>query len=303
MTTQLEDTGERMIPEHHKGHNIYGAHIGRYKAGMELVKNKIVLDIACGSGYGTQLMATVAEKVYGVDVDKDTIAYAKENYGADNIIYKLGNGTAIPLNDNSVDIVVSYETIEHIDDYEGFIKEVKRVLRPNGTFLLSTPNDIEYIEDNHFHLHEFTYDEIKNLVNKYFKYHKDYFQTLWLYSSILPAEMQTSEWEHPVSTINTLSLSPEQCIYFFMICSDNEISEYIKPQGVIGEHYRLRDVQAANKKTHEKHSALVKIKEETEDLLGEKNRLQQELVAIHNSKSWKLARKISHVRNSIKRKK
>ena len=50
MTTKLEDTGERMIPEHHKGKNMYGAHVGRYQAGLSLVKDKVVLDIACGSG-------------------------------------------------------------------------------------------------------------------------------------------------------------------------------------------------------------------------------------------------------------
>ncbi len=54
MKIVLKNDGERMVPEHHKGRNIYGAHIGRYEAGVSLVSNKIVLDIACGSGYGTK---------------------------------------------------------------------------------------------------------------------------------------------------------------------------------------------------------------------------------------------------------
>jgi ubiquinone/menaquinone biosynthesis C-methylase UbiE len=261
MATTLEDTGERMIPEHHKGRNIYGAHFGRYRAGMSLLKDKVVLDIACGSGYGTHLMATVAKKVYGVDVDAGTIAYAAEHYGGKNIVYRQGDGIAIPLEDNSVDVVVSYETIEHIDDYQTFLKEVKRILRSEGLLLLSTPNDVEYAEGNHFHLHEFTYNQLKKLVGQYFQHHKDYFQTLWLSSTILPEGLQTSEWETPILTTSTVALRPEQSIYFFMLCSDREITEEIEPQGVIGEHFRQRDLQARNEKQAALHQNSIPYKD------------------------------------------
>ncbi len=295
MTIQLTDTGERMIPEYHKGKNIYGAHIGRYQAGVDILRDKTVLDIACGSGYGTKLIATVAKKVYGVDVDRQTIDYAKQHFNGTNIEFMIGDGESIPLADKTVDVVVSYETIEHIHNYKQFLNEVKRVLKPNGLLLLSTPNDSEYIEDNHFHLHEFNYGELKKLISKYFKYRKDYFQTLWLYSSILPAELQKGEWKTNVETTNTINITPEQCIYFFMLCSDREIAEIIKPQAVIGEHYRLRDVQATNNKINDKHKALVDIKQDVV-------KLKKELELIKNSKSWKLAKKISKARNTFRRK-
>lgn len=248
MKTELKDTGERMIPELHKGKNVYGAHIGRYQAGAEITEGKVVLDIACGSGYGTYLMAKKAKKVYGVDIDEQTIEYAKENYSGNNIEYIVGDGVSIPLKDKSVDIVVSYETIEHIEKYDIFMKEVKRVLKDGGLFLLSTPNDVEYGEGNHYHIHEFTYQELQDLVKQYFKFHKDYFQTLWLYSSILPLDMQKSEWTKNVRTSSTIALNPEQSIYFFLICSDREIYESMSASGVIGEHYRQRDQQEANTK-------------------------------------------------------
>src|SRR3990167_2932557 len=160
----MQDTGERMIPEHHKGNIIYGEHMSRYLAVAGTVEGKVVLDIACGTGYGTQIIAKDAAKVYGVDISKETIEYAKENFNAPNITYKLGNASKIPLDDNSVDVVVSFETIEHVKEYEKFVDEVKRVLKDNGQFIVSTPNDDEFIDDNEFHVHEFQFTELKELV-------------------------------------------------------------------------------------------------------------------------------------------
>lgn len=240
----LEDTGERMIPKHHKGRNIYGSHIGRYAVALPLVKGKIVLDIASGSGYGTKLIAEHAKSVYGVDINQESVDYAKKHYNSKNITYKKGDGESIPLDDDSVDIVVSYETIEHIKNYEGFLSEVKRVLKPNGLLLLSTPNGDEYVKGNPFHIDEFTYGDLKKLTKKYFKHHKDYFQTQWLSSTILPTDLQSSEWETSINTINTCKLSPEKCLYLFMICSNREIKEEIKPISVLGEHFRQHDVHA-----------------------------------------------------------
>lgn len=289
MTDLLKDTGERMIPEFHKGRNIYGAHIGRYQAGRSVIKDKIVLDIACGSGYGTKLMAPHAKEVYGVDIDKQTITYAKKHFSAKNITYLVGNGTEIPLDDDSVDVVVSYETIEHIEDYEGFMKEVKRVLKKNGLFLLSTPNDAEYMEGNHFHIHEFVYDELKSLVGKYFKHHKDYFQTLWLYSSILPSDLQAREWELPLDTVSTISLKPEQCIYFFLLCSDIPIDAEIKPVGVIGEHYRQRALQEESRKRQRIIQSHLKRESELEE---EKEKIKKLYHDLGNSESYRLGRTI-----------
>ena len=234
----LEDTGERMIPEHHKGRNIYGTHLGRYMAGCDLVKNKVILDIACGSGYGSKLMSATAKKVYAVDVDKDTIRYAKDNYAAKNIEYIVGDGAKIPLDDNSVDLVVSYETIEHIEAYKEFLREVKRVLKPKGLLMLSTPNDKEYSKGNHFHYFEFTHKQLQAAVGEFFSHTKDYFQVQWLSSTIVDSARLETEWTEKIDTTSTISLKPDDCIYFFVLCADREITEEIDVQAVIGEHHR-----------------------------------------------------------------
>ena len=121
-TSILENDYERMVPEFHKGTIIYGEHLVRYLAAQQIVKGKTVLDIASGSGYGTYSLAKTAKKVYGVDVLADAIHYSKQNYNKSNIEYLQGDGVAIPLKDNSVDVVVSFETIEHIEDYRTFME-------------------------------------------------------------------------------------------------------------------------------------------------------------------------------------
>ena len=82
---KLDDDGERMIPGFHKGTVMYAEHMTRYIAAQSIVKNKIVLDIASGSGYGTKILSENATKIYGVDIDVDSIEYAKEYFSGDRI--------------------------------------------------------------------------------------------------------------------------------------------------------------------------------------------------------------------------
>lgn len=290
------NNGERMVPAFHKGQNVYGAHIGRYKTAAPFVENKIVLDIACGSGYGTKLMSAEAKKVYGVDIDETAINYAKSNYAADNIIYKKGNGASIPLEDNSVDTVVSYETIEHITDYKKFLAEIKRVLKPDGCLILSTPNDEEYPKGNHFHYHEFKRKELATLLKNYFKNIDEYFQTYWLFSTILPEASQTKEWESDMKVINTCPLQPDKCIYFFMVCSDIKIDTKINQLGVIGEHYSPMSVYRNNKISNQTASDL---KDNNEKLKLILQTTQNRLNEIEKSKAWKFAKSLRTIKETL----
>jgi 2-polyprenyl-3-methyl-5-hydroxy-6-metoxy-1,4-benzoquinol methylase len=240
-STKLKDTGERLIPEYHKGDLIYAEHLLRYESAATLVKNKVVLDIACGSGYGSLILAGSAEKVYGVDVDEATIKYAQEKYHKKNIEYKVGDGAQIPLSDNSVDVVVSFETIEHIKNYHQFIKEVKRVLKKDGLAIISTPNDLEFAEGNHFHVHEFEYDELFKTLNKDFKNIKPFFQATWKYVAIGDESLFSSDG-HPtlIPTYNLAPLKSSQYLYFYLLCSNRAINENINSIAATGAHYSER---------------------------------------------------------------
>jgi ubiquinone/menaquinone biosynthesis C-methylase UbiE len=292
---KLEDTGERMVPELHKGRSMYGAHIARYTASLPFVTGKIALDIACGSGYGTKILASKAKKVYGVDIDEKTIKYAKEKYSTTNINYSVGSGTNIPIEDQSVDVVVSYETIEHIEDYKKFLKEIKRVLKPGGVLLLSTPNDAEYGEGNPYHVHEFFYDDLKKLIKKYFKHHKDYFQSLWVYSSILPKELQTTEWKLNIETISTVPVNPTRCTYFLLACSDNPIEGGIKPIGALGELYSQRELQKVLREN--RYSKELKAKYDQEVLARQQEKAY--LNAVISSPAYKAGRVLVFIPKKI----
>ena len=173
---ELHDTGERMVPEYHAGMLIYAEHLVRYQVAQKLVAGKVVLDIASGSGYGTAVLAQTAKHVYGFDADSDAVAYATERFGAPNISFQVADAVSIPLEEDSVDVVITFETIEHIQDYEKFMAEIKRVLKPSGLAIVSTPNDLEFAEGNHFHLHEFVKDELLSLVSRYFRNVEEYYQ-------------------------------------------------------------------------------------------------------------------------------
>ena len=90
--------------------------------------DKIVLDLASGEGYGSDLLANYAKQIFGVDIDVETITHAKSKYIRNNLTFLIGEASHIPLPDNSIDVFVSFETIEHHDKHIEMLNEVKRVL-------------------------------------------------------------------------------------------------------------------------------------------------------------------------------
>jgi len=247
----IEDTGERMIPAYHKGHMVFGEHIVRYEAAKDLVNNKVILDIASGSGYGTSILSTSAKKAYGVDVDPVAIKYAKNNYEDKNTSFKLGDGSVIPFDDDFFDVIISFVTIEHISKYEEFVQEVSRVLKPSGLFILSTPNDIEFPEGNHYHVHEFVEEELDKLVGKYFKNTRKYYQTTWLYNMLSEKKLLDSEWTEEIRTTQTAPTSTKHALYFFLLCSNRKITESIAPLSAISEHWSARILEENDKSIRE----------------------------------------------------
>ncbi len=241
--TTLPNDFERMVPEYHKGLSAYGEHVARYEVIGAVLRGKTVLDIASGSGYGTAILAKEATHVYGVDVFAPAVAYAKENYGASNITYLVGDGVKIPLEDAAVDVVISLETIEHIEDYEQFMCEVKRVLKPDGLLILSTPNDKEFIEDNHHHIHEFEHDELEQLVKKYFSEMKPYYQATWVCNIVGEQRLLTTEWREPITFMQACPLELDQALYFFFLCANRPITEELVALGCISEHHSDRLLQ------------------------------------------------------------
>lgn len=165
-------TGERYIPE--MGGNIRLEHVHRYLLARELTAGKRVLDIACGEGYGSAMLATVATHVFGVDVALEVVAHASSKYGRPNLDFRQGSCEAIPLRENSVDVVVSFETIEHLERHDDMMREIRRVMSPDGLLIISSPDRREYSgvvgNRNQFHLRELDRDEFEQLLRSHFRY-------------------------------------------------------------------------------------------------------------------------------------
>ena len=150
---------------------VFWEHIYRYSFATRYAKGQEILDIACGEGYGSAALTQAgAKRVIGVDISRETCDYARRKYG---IEVRQGDATDIPIPDASVDLVVSFETIEHIAKPLEFIAECHRVLRAGGTMIISTPNRDVYRErckENAFHLSEMDLQEFAGACGTHFSF-------------------------------------------------------------------------------------------------------------------------------------
>jgi len=187
--SKLEFTGERFVPGV-RG-EIWIEHWHRYHFAARAVAGKRVLDVACGEGYGTALLAQAAAEVTGVDLSAEAIDHAGKAYaGARNARFVCAPCTKLPLADASIDVAVSFETLEHIAEQGPFLDELARVLAPGGVAILSCPNKAEYSDrrgfKNEFHVKELYRDELAALVSARFPAVEWYGQKPTFFSVIAP---------------------------------------------------------------------------------------------------------------------
>lgn len=169
----MEYTGERYIPELLSAKISY-EHWHRYIFASQFCVQKKVADIACGEGYGTAFLSNYAECISGVDVAEDVIRHAKSKYENENTKFITSNATDVCFDSNSLDVVVSYETLEHLtsSDQLLFLEETVRLLNPQGLLVISTPNKKVYSDDasysNPYHLSEFYKEDFEKFLSKFY---------------------------------------------------------------------------------------------------------------------------------------
>src|SRR3984957_5374705 len=168
----MEFTGERMTTAVEG--EIEFEHFHRYCLARDLCPGLDVLDVASGEGYGSSILANVARSVIGADGDPAAIAHARTTYRGENLRFVEGSALDLPLGEASVDVVVSFETLEHVREHARFMAEVKRVLRPDGKLIVSTPERTVYSARgepvNKYHLLELTVAEFDSLLRVNFKH-------------------------------------------------------------------------------------------------------------------------------------
>lgn len=169
----LRFTGERVIPGA-VDPDLWNEHISRYRFASLLSQRRRVLDIGCGTGYGTELLAANATHSIGLDNDPETIAYASSRFARAQFV--CASASALPFAARSFDLITAFEVIEHLEEWRHLLSEAARVLTPEGIFLVSTPNKSYYawtrkeVGPNPFHVHEFELSEFKESLGRSFPF-------------------------------------------------------------------------------------------------------------------------------------
>ena len=146
MQPTLALTGERTLPGIPAENYWFRRHEAAYDAVVPFCPGAVVLEAGCGEGYGADRIAGVARSVLGIDYDAAAVGHVAAAYPRVAVV--RGNLAGLPVRDGGVDVVATLQVIEHLWDQPGFLAECRRVLRPAGTLLVSTPNRLTFSPPN-----------------------------------------------------------------------------------------------------------------------------------------------------------
>jgi glycosyltransferase involved in cell wall biosynthesis/ubiquinone/menaquinone biosynthesis C-methylase UbiE len=201
--------------------------VHRYHLAKKIVEGKDVLDIASGEGFGTALLAESARSAIGVDISDAAVQHAQKKYTAANICFKVGVCEDIPLPSSSVDVVVSFETLEHIDTRDRFLEEIKRVLRPGGILVISTPEKYAYTVAtklvNPFHVKELLKNEFSDLLARHFEHVSMHGQKIG-FGSIIGNENQPARFFETESKSGLTTGGVGTPMYMIGVASDQPLN-------------------------------------------------------------------------------
>ncbi|MGV1867584.1 MULTISPECIES: class I SAM-dependent methyltransferase [unclassified Rhizobium] len=221
--TSLEFTGERFHPELEG--EIRQEHMHRYAWCRDLATGKDVVDVASGEGFGTALLSEQAKSIIGIDVSAEAVAHARKRYVRDNLQFSVGDAAAINLPDASADLVISFETIEHINDQERAVAEFSRILRHDGILVISSPNvdtySVRQDYENPFHTKELNRDDFVNLLKVHFGAVRVFGQRMLVTSALLPSDPTTANAEVLVDegTITRVTREGPESMYFIAVAA------------------------------------------------------------------------------------
>lgn len=294
---------------------IWYEHWHRYHFAAPLTQGARVLDVACGSGYGSALLAQHAAQVTGVDISAEAIAHARASYGAiANLQFREGDCTTLPFADASFDVVVSFETIEHIAAQERFLDEVRRVLTPDGLLALSCPNKREYSEArgivNPYHVRELYRHELAQMLAPRFGAIAWYGQFVSFFS-IVAAEEPAHEGElFETSEASPASASPghSRPRYFIVLARKPSAVQRATPRiSVLADRdeWVYRDYEKVTRSLHAAHdrgnaleSELLKLQAHHDEAVRQRDALQREHAEAVRQRDG-LARDVETLRHDV----
>lgn len=223
-TPPLPFTGERFTPECVR--EIWYEHWHRYAFASALARGRRVLDAACGEGYGAALLAGTAAAVLGVDLSPETIAHARARYGSlPNLSFQVGDVTELPEGLGRFDLIVSFETLEHVAEQERMLAGFARLLRDDGLLLVSSPERRVYSEKtgyrNPYHVRELSREELEALLGRHFPAFRLYGQKLLFQSALWALDDRGGD-----ALVQTMGEDGElvpgpayEAVYYLVVCA------------------------------------------------------------------------------------
>jgi 2-polyprenyl-3-methyl-5-hydroxy-6-metoxy-1,4-benzoquinol methylase len=204
---------ERFDPGHSANTLMESEHRGRYSWAAQVVAGQSVLDAGCGTGYGLEILNQAgAAELTGVDIDPVAVEEASRRAAPLEAAVAHHDLHALEFADDSFDLAVCFETIEHLRSPRQGIAELRRVVRPGGVLIVSSPNPDVYPSGNDHHLHELRPDELRSLIEEQFETTQVFLQHPWLASLIEPAENGTANSGNGQAPIG-IDRSPHSAAY------------------------------------------------------------------------------------------
>ncbi len=220
-----EFTGERVIPGQVET-DLWNEHFARYAFAARCARGRKVLDIGCGSGYGSAELSREANSVVGLDISAEAVAHARSHFPLPNVRFLAASASSIPFAASTFDLVTAFEVIEHLPDWDCLIREARRVLSPGGLFIVSTPNKRVYTESrgpegaNPFHVHEFEAQEFAGELQRVFKHTHLLLQNRTEAFAFYPPKT----FRDVDARLDSSSGESSDAHFFVAVCSDSEVA-------------------------------------------------------------------------------
>ena len=230
-----------------------------YRFAKEFVKDKKVLVLGGGKGYGSFILSEDAESVTCIDKNEHNIRYASSNYIKENLEFIKGSITDVPIKEEKIfDVIVCFEALEQIEEHDELMKEVKRLLKDDGIFIVSSSN--KYISSDQadyqkpLPLKELSFDEFKSLLKKNFKNTLIYGQKVYPSSNIFPlfkSSVTTRDYAIEKGDKAFLFVPPErkEARYLIAVSSDGHIKDITGNSYLVDVSetlFKLKDNQIRN---------------------------------------------------------
>lgn len=280
----MDFTGERFHPDCTR--EIWYEHWHRYVFAREFVKDKNVLDVACGEGYGSHLLAKEARYVTGVDINAESVEQAQNKYISSNLEYVQANALSLAFEAETFDCVISFETLEHLSEHESLLAELTRVLKKDGLLLISTPDKKFYSDEtgyqNPYHVKELYKNEFENLLAQYFNKVSLLQQKLMFSSTISGTDFASAQFMEMDAESGEIFESPGKPTYHLAVCANGELpqsypnfSVFTDSEASVYEHYNdevrrnihARGVlEAYEQQLQEKDLQIVELRTELNDI-------------------------------------